>query len=55
MVDEYQDTNKLQAYIVCFLASEHKNIMGKFVETESAGAEDLNNPIYRFYDIILAR
>ncbi len=27
MVDEYQDTNKLQAYIVCLLASEHKNIM----------------------------
>ncbi len=27
MVDEYQDTNKLQAYIVCLLASEHKNVM----------------------------
>jgi len=27
MVDEYQDTNKLQAYVVCLLASEHKNIM----------------------------
>ena len=27
MVDEYQDTNKLQAYIACLLASEHKNIM----------------------------
>jgi len=27
MVDEYQDTNKLQAHIVCLLASEHKNIM----------------------------
>ncbi len=27
MVDEYQDTNKLQAYIVCLLASEHNNIM----------------------------
>ncbi|MBN1913855.1 MAG: ATP-dependent helicase [Candidatus Omnitrophica bacterium] len=27
MVDEYQDTNKLQAYIVCLLACEHKNIM----------------------------
>ncbi|MBI4982226.1 MAG: ATP-dependent helicase [Candidatus Omnitrophica bacterium] len=27
MVDEYQDTNKLQAYISCLLASEHKNIM----------------------------
>ena len=27
MVDEYQDTNKLQAYIGCLLASEHKNIM----------------------------
>jgi len=27
MVDEYQDTNKLQAYITCLLASEHKNIM----------------------------
>ncbi len=27
MVDEYQDTNKLQAYIVCLLASTHKNIM----------------------------
>lgn len=27
MVDEYQDTNKLQAHIVCLLASGHKNIM----------------------------
>ncbi len=27
MVDEYQDTNKLQAYIACLLASGHKNIM----------------------------
>jgi DNA helicase-2/ATP-dependent DNA helicase PcrA len=27
MVDEYQDTNKLQAQIVCLLACEHKNIM----------------------------
>ncbi len=27
MVDEYQDTNKLQAYIACLLACEHKNIM----------------------------
>ncbi|MDD2702694.1 MAG: ATP-dependent helicase [Candidatus Omnitrophica bacterium] len=27
MVDEYQDTNKLQAYVVCLLASAHKNIM----------------------------
>ncbi|MFA4888933.1 MAG: ATP-dependent helicase, partial [Candidatus Omnitrophota bacterium] len=27
MVDEYQDTNKLQAHIACLLASEHKNIM----------------------------
>lgn len=27
MVDEYQDTNKLQAHIVCLLASESKNIM----------------------------
>jgi len=27
MVDEYQDTNKLQASIACLLASEHKNIM----------------------------
>ena len=27
MVDEYQDTNKLQADIVSLLASEHKNIM----------------------------
>ncbi len=27
MIDEYQDTNKLQAYIACLLASEHKNIM----------------------------
>ncbi|MBI3008084.1 MAG: ATP-dependent helicase [Candidatus Omnitrophica bacterium] len=27
MVDEYQDTNKLQAYVVCLLASEHRNIM----------------------------
>ncbi|MBU1125107.1 MAG: ATP-dependent helicase, partial [Candidatus Omnitrophica bacterium] len=27
MVDEYQDTNSLQAYIVCLLACEHKNIM----------------------------
>ncbi len=27
MVDEYQDTNKLQAHIACLLASEHRNIM----------------------------
>jgi len=27
MVDEYQDTNKLQAHIVCLLAAEHANIM----------------------------
>lgn len=27
MIDEYQDTNKLQAYIACLLASAHKNIM----------------------------
>ncbi|RJP29615.1 MAG: ATP-dependent helicase [Candidatus Omnitrophota bacterium] len=27
MVDEYQDTNKLQAFIACLLASEHHNIM----------------------------
>jgi len=27
MVDEYQDTNKMQASIACLLASEHKNIM----------------------------
>jgi DNA helicase-2/ATP-dependent DNA helicase PcrA len=27
MVDEYQDTNKLQAYIACLLAAVHKNIM----------------------------
>jgi DNA helicase-2/ATP-dependent DNA helicase PcrA len=27
MVDEYQDTNKLQAHIAALLASEHKNIM----------------------------
>ncbi|MDD5431632.1 MAG: ATP-dependent helicase [Candidatus Omnitrophica bacterium] len=27
MVDEYQDTNKLQAHIACLLASEHNNIM----------------------------
>lgn len=27
MVDEYQDTNKLQAHIACLLAAEHKNIM----------------------------
>jgi len=27
MVDEYQDTNKIQAYITSLLASEHKNIM----------------------------
>jgi len=27
MVDEYQDTNKLQAHIVCLLSSEHKNVM----------------------------
>jgi DNA helicase-2/ATP-dependent DNA helicase PcrA len=27
MIDEYQDTNKLQAYIACLLAAEHKNIM----------------------------
>ena len=27
MVDEYQDTNKLQAQIVCLLAADHANIM----------------------------
>jgi len=27
MVDEYQDTNKLQAHIACLLASAHRNIM----------------------------
>ncbi|PCI27292.1 MAG: hypothetical protein COB67_08820 [SAR324 cluster bacterium] len=27
MVDEYQDTNKIQAHIACLLASEHQNIM----------------------------
>lgn len=27
MIDEYQDTNKLQASIACLLSSEHKNIM----------------------------
>jgi DNA helicase-2/ATP-dependent DNA helicase PcrA len=27
MIDEYQDTNKLQAHIVCLLAAEHANIM----------------------------
>ncbi len=27
MVDEYQDTNKLQSYIACLLAGGHKNIM----------------------------
>jgi DNA helicase II / ATP-dependent DNA helicase PcrA len=27
MVDEYQDTNKLQAHIACLLAVEHANIM----------------------------
>jgi len=27
MVDEYQDTNKLQAHIACLLAAEHTNIM----------------------------
>ncbi|MFH1191382.1 MAG: ATP-dependent helicase [Candidatus Omnitrophota bacterium] len=27
MVDEYQDTNKLQAHIVCLLAADHANIM----------------------------
>ncbi|MCK9431707.1 MAG: ATP-dependent helicase [Candidatus Omnitrophica bacterium] len=27
MVDEYQDTNKLQAHIACLLAGEHGNIM----------------------------
>ncbi len=27
MVDEYQDTNKIQANIACLLACEHKNIM----------------------------
>jgi DNA helicase II / ATP-dependent DNA helicase PcrA len=27
MLDEYQDTNKLQAHIACLLASAHKNIM----------------------------
>ena len=27
MVDEYQDTNKIQAHIACLLASEHENLM----------------------------
>ncbi len=27
MIDEYQDTNKLQADIACSLAMHHKNIM----------------------------
>jgi len=27
LIDEYQDTNKLQASIACLLASEHQNIM----------------------------
>ncbi len=27
MVDEYQDTNKLQAHIACLLAADHSNIM----------------------------
>ncbi len=27
LIDEYQDTNKLQARIACLLASEHQNIM----------------------------
>ncbi|HEY5500590.1 MAG TPA: ATP-dependent helicase [Candidatus Humimicrobiaceae bacterium] len=27
MIDEYQDTNKIQAKLACLLASEHKNIM----------------------------
>ncbi len=27
MVDEYQDTNRLQAHLVCLLASAHKNVM----------------------------
>ncbi len=27
MVDEYQDTNKLQAHIACLLAAEHANLM----------------------------
>jgi len=27
LVDEYQDTNKIQAHIACLLASEHNNIM----------------------------
>lgn len=27
MVDEYQDTNKLQAHIACLLAADHANIM----------------------------
>ncbi|AVV80306.1 DNA helicase [Leptospira santarosai] len=27
MVDEFQDTNKVQAHIVCLLASEHSNLM----------------------------
>jgi DNA helicase-2/ATP-dependent DNA helicase PcrA len=27
MVDEYQDTNKLQAHIACLLAADHKNLM----------------------------
>jgi len=35
MVDEYQDTNKLQAYIVCLLACEHKNIMAVGDDSQS--------------------
>ncbi|EMP07009.1 UvrD/REP helicase N-terminal domain protein [Leptospira interrogans serovar Pyrogenes str. 200701872] len=27
MVDEFQDTNKIQAHIACLLASEHSNLM----------------------------
>jgi DNA helicase-2/ATP-dependent DNA helicase PcrA len=27
LVDEYQDTNKIQAHIACLIASEHSNIM----------------------------
>ncbi|MDD4939237.1 MAG: ATP-dependent helicase [Candidatus Omnitrophica bacterium] len=35
MVDEYQDTNKLQAYIVCLLACEHKNVMAVGDDSQS--------------------
>ena len=35
MVDEYQDTNRIQAEIACYLASEHGNIMAVGDDSQS--------------------